>query len=260
MSIKFLFIIDYKQAIKDERKGEIQMRNLTVLVSGKRACFTNSIFGTERFTYPVMTKTAAAGLLRAIYGKPEFEYVIDSIEVLNEIQYETFKVNEVKDVLEIDKLYDDLKSGKRKNKSKEHIVTGQDTIIQRNITTLRDVRYLINFKIVANHCEDEENGVNTLAKHYEIFKRRIQKGQCYNTAYLGCREFSVSIIQLLEDTCEIEKIKSSGYYYFVESHDLGKILTSRKYYTDESGKVNSKSFCKNAVLSHGVVKYIGGYS
>ncbi len=59
---------------------------LTVEVDGPYACFTRPERTTERVSYPVMTPSAARGVLQAIYREPGFDYVITAIEVLAEIR------------------------------------------------------------------------------------------------------------------------------------------------------------------------------
>ena len=43
--------------------------------AGRYACFTRPELKSERVSYPVMTPSAAKGILEAIYWKPEFDYV-----------------------------------------------------------------------------------------------------------------------------------------------------------------------------------------
>ena len=45
---------------------------LLVKVWSDYACFTRPEFGAERVSYPVMTPSAARGVLEAIFWKPEF--------------------------------------------------------------------------------------------------------------------------------------------------------------------------------------------
>ena len=70
---------------------------ISIEVWGDFACFTPPYAKVERLTYPFPTPSACRGILSAIYSKPaEFYWQIDRIEILNPIQYISFKRNEVK--------------------------------------------------------------------------------------------------------------------------------------------------------------------
>jgi hypothetical protein len=59
----------------------------------------------------------------------------------------------------------------------------EDDRQQRASTILQDVEYVIDgHYVVRNNSESPQ-------KHYEMFKRRATKGQCFQRPYLGCREF-----------------------------------------------------------------------
>ena len=58
--------------------------SLTVKVWGDFACFTRPEMKAERVSYPVMTPSAARGILEAIFWKPEFSWIVRQIDVLNE--------------------------------------------------------------------------------------------------------------------------------------------------------------------------------
>ena len=68
---------------------------LTVKVEGELACFTRPEMKVERVSYPVMTPTAAKGVLEAIYWKPEFTWQVEEIQVLQPIRYTSFVRNEI---------------------------------------------------------------------------------------------------------------------------------------------------------------------
>ena len=40
---------------------------------------------------------------------------------------------------------------------------------------------------------------DTESKHFNILKRRLEKGQCFRTPCLGCSEFPVKRIELVEN-------------------------------------------------------------
>src|SRR5690625_1683791 len=64
-------------------------------VWGERACFTRPELKTERFSYDVITPSAARGILEAIHWKPAIRWCIDRIHVLKPIRFESIRRNEV---------------------------------------------------------------------------------------------------------------------------------------------------------------------
>src|ERR1035437_4596641 len=68
---------------------------LQVKVWGDLACFTRPEMKVERVSYPVMTPSAARGILEAIFWKPEFEWRIREILVLKPIRHFSILRNEI---------------------------------------------------------------------------------------------------------------------------------------------------------------------
>ena len=68
---------------------------VVVQVWGPGALFTRPEFRVERLTYPVMTPTAAIGVLESIFWKPEFSWDPVAIEVLRDIRQFTLRDWEV---------------------------------------------------------------------------------------------------------------------------------------------------------------------
>ena len=67
-------------------KGDILMPpNFQVLeVWGDFACFSRPELKVERFSYPVITPSAARGIFDAIYAKPvEFRWAVTAVEMLS---------------------------------------------------------------------------------------------------------------------------------------------------------------------------------
>lgn len=161
---------------------------IKVLIEGDRACFTRPEMKSERVSYDVMTPSAARGILEAVYWKPAIVWRIDSIEVLNEIVFDTFRRNEVANKLS----YRSAKSAFDKGSAVAEIASEDRQ--QRATTYLKHVAY-----VVAVHFEmtDKAGETDTPEKHYNIALRRLRKGQCFNQPYLGCREFAANV-SLLE--------------------------------------------------------------
>src|SRR5665811_2258263 len=63
--------------------------------SSPYACFTRPEMKVERVSYPVITPSAARGMLEMIFWKPQFSWQIQEIVVLNPIKYFSILRNEV---------------------------------------------------------------------------------------------------------------------------------------------------------------------
>lgn len=150
---------------------------LAIKVWGDWACFTRPELKVERVTYPTMTPSAARGVLEAILWKPEFWWEVQEIWLLEPIRYFSILRNEVNG-----------RQSDRSARSWERSGGGYDATddrAQRHTLALRDVAYVI---VARPRLYD---GVNIhVAKYRDQFRRRMQRGQCFATPYLGCREFS----------------------------------------------------------------------
>ncbi len=83
--------------LRNEVTDVLNDPQVTITVWGDFALFSRPEGKVERITYPVPTPSAVRGILTSIYAKPaEFYWQVQRIEVLNKIQYATFKRNEVK--------------------------------------------------------------------------------------------------------------------------------------------------------------------
>lgn len=171
-----------------------------IRVTGRWACFTRPEMKVEGVTYEVMTPSAARGLLESIYWKPEMRWIVHGIHVLKPIQTMTIMRNCINNVV-----------------STRNVLNGTlkpidvtDKRDQRNATLLCDVDYVIEADIVA-----EER-----TKHMEIFRRRMDKGQCFQHPYFGCKEFAVDSFTLVK-TVPASPLKGK--------RDLGYMLHSIDY-------------------------------
>lgn len=177
-------------------------------VWGDGACFSRPEMKVERVSYDVITPSAARGILDAIHWKPAIRWVIDKIHVLNEIKFDNIRRNEVKS-----KLSERNVKGLMKNPNDVFYLNSNEDRAQRATMYLRDVAYVIEAHF--DLTEKAEN--DTEEKHYNIFLRRAEKGQCFHQPYFGCREFPVKF-ELLGD----EEIQS--YYSNIDEKDLGWML------------------------------------
>ncbi|GAB3163842.1 type I-C CRISPR-associated protein Cas5c [Microbispora hainanensis] len=151
---------------------------LVVEVGGELACFTRPELKSERFSYEVMTPSAARGVLEAIFWKPEFDYVICKIEVLKPIRWFSIRRNEVKSVVSEDW----VRRARTDPTLRYDVETDRD---QRNTVALRHVAYRIHAQVqLRPHADQPE------AKYRDQFRRRVDKGACFSQPFLGTREFT----------------------------------------------------------------------
>jgi len=148
----------------NDREAEVRLK-----VRGEYACFTRPEFKVERVSYPVMTPSAARGVLEAIYWKPEIRYLIQQIWVLKEGTQTTIMRNELSS----------------KQGSIPIIIERDKERQQRTSLILRGVEYLIIAKMVLRP-HTKHNIENCLPQFIE----RRDKGRCFHQPYLGNREFS----------------------------------------------------------------------
>jgi CRISPR-associated protein Cas5d len=153
---------------------------LEVKVWADYACFTRPEFGAERVSYPVMTPSAARGVLEAIFWKPEFRWIVREIQVLRDIRHFSIVRNEINHWQSSSSAkdseyhyYADLNDETTKNRA------------QRHTLGLRNVAYLIKADI-----ELKPHANAHVAKYRDQFRRRVKRGQCHHQPYLGTREFS----------------------------------------------------------------------
>jgi len=139
-------------------------------VSGRYACFTRPEFKVERVSYPVITPSAARGALEAIFWKPEFRYEIRQIGVIEMGSQTSILRNEI-----------DTRQGKNPILVERHRQ-------QRSSLVLKDVSYVIRAEMVLR-----DHATDPIYKYRDQFNRRLNRGQCHHTPYLGTREFTAQI-------------------------------------------------------------------
>ncbi|HEX2223013.1 MAG TPA: type I-C CRISPR-associated protein Cas5c [Thermoanaerobaculia bacterium] len=157
---------------------------------GDFACFSRPELKVERFSYPVITPSAARGIFDAIYAKPvEFRWQIVRIEVLRRPAFLALRRNEVKEKVNVNAVLDWM-NGKREPEplfadgDRDLLGTDERGRTQRQTMALRDVRYRLHAEI------RPWPGFESRQKALEAqFRRRAEKGKCFFQPYFGCREF-----------------------------------------------------------------------
>jgi len=139
-----------------------------IKVGGDYACFTNPNLKVERASYPVMTPAAARGVLEAIFWKPAFRWEIRSITLLKPIKTLSVMRNEIKD----------------RQSGTPIIVEGPKQRQQRVSLILKDVEYIIEADMALVWKNEP------IEKYRDQFRRKLERGACHHTPYLGTREFA----------------------------------------------------------------------
>jgi CRISPR-associated protein Cas5, subtype I-C/DVULG len=163
-----------------------------IIVEGDYACFTRPELKVERVSYDIPTPGALEGLLKSIYWKPAIRYVIDRIIIFNPIDFINIRRNEVKDKVKLSAVKSQM-NGKGGNPC----IYSRDSINQRASLVLKNVKYGVefHFEMTGIQSQDEDESEK---KHYNILKRRIEKGQFFRNPCLGCNEFPVKRIELVD--------------------------------------------------------------
>jgi len=161
---------------------------LTVEVDGPYACFTRPELKTERVSYPVMTPSAARGVLQAIYREPGFDYVITAIEVLAEIRWASVRRNEVTLMVTLDWVRRAMAGSAQRFDAE----AGRD---QRNTVFLRDVAYRIRAQV-----RPRPHATSTEAAYREQFRCRVDQRACFSQPFLGTRECPASFTRQTDRT------------------------------------------------------------
>jgi len=210
---------------------------------GDLACFTRPEMKVERVSYPVITPSAARGLLEAILYKPQFRWCIRRIAVKGPIRFLSFRRNEIKSRLSV--------------RNPEPLIAEEDRT-QRNTLALCDVEYVIeaslSLTVLANQprrkplADDEPEGEDNLSKYLAMFQRRAEKGQCFAQPCFGCREFPAHFEAADESSMRVEPNPNADADLGLMLYDVFNLDVSRH---EKPGKVEAKP---QVTLFHAALK------
>ena len=193
-----------------------------IIVEGDYALFTHNAMKVERVSYDVPTVSALEGLIKSIYWKPAISIRIDRIIVFNPIRFINVRRNELKSKLSLSSVKSQMKGVGNAE------IYASEERTQRAGMILKDVKYGIEFHfeltgLRSDHADESEE------KHYNIMLRRLKNGQCFRQPCLGCREFGVKRIQLV-DEFDLTQVDES----LKGDIDLGYMLYKMKF--EDGGK------------------------
>lgn len=197
-------------------------RTVRLRVWGRNACFTRPEMKVERVSYDVMTPSAARGILEAILWKPAIRWVVEQIDVLKPIRWESVRRNEV---------------GSRMSPRSDGLFV-EDQRQQRAGLLLREVDYVIHAHFEMTGKVGSDDGT---IKYQEMFIRRAGEGQCFHRPYLGCREFAADFELIPHDKPLPEPAAGSSDLGFGVPRDLGWMLYD--LFHDNTEDVDNRHFC-----------------
>lgn len=168
-------------------------RGFKIIAEGDYALFTRPEMKLERVSYDVPPPGALEGMLKSVYWKPAIRYRIDKIVVFHTINFTNIRRNEVKEKISLQSM-----TSQMNGKGTDPCIYTCDDRTQRASMILKDVRYGIEFHfemtgLKSDRADEDEK------KHYNIIKRRLEKGQYFRTPCFGCAEFPVRKIELVEE-------------------------------------------------------------
>jgi CRISPR-associated protein Cas5d len=176
--------------------GNVKPRDQAIDVWGELACFSRPELKVERFSYPVITPSAARGIFDAIYSKPnrdparaEFRWQVTRVEVQTTPSYIALRRNEVKDKVPVPAVLAWMRGSKPPEPlwadgDRDALGTDMKGRTQRQTMALKNVRYRLHAEI------RPWPGFEERQQAFEAqFRRRAATGKCFYQPYLGCREF-----------------------------------------------------------------------
>ena len=209
-------------------------RGVRIRVWGDYALFSRPELKVERYSYDVITPSAARGILDAIYYHPGMRWIIDKIYVVKPIRFTSVRRNEVKSKISASNVLQAYNGA-----DKALYMSSKQEIVQRASVLLTDVEYVIEAHF---EMTEKANETDNPGKFKDITMRRLKKGECYHMPYFGCREFPAHFA-----LCEEEEIKTV--YETVPEKDFGIML----YDMDYSDPENIQPMFFRAVMRQGVL-------
>lgn len=175
--------------------------SLQLRAVGPLACFTRPELKVERMSYPVMTPSAARGLLEAVLWKPGLAWHVRCIRVLKPIRFISFRRNEVSHRATAPSAALVAEGGPAP------VLFADDDRAQRNTVALRDVDYVVEaFMSLTPRAGPEDN----MTKFVDMFQRRVAKGQHFHQPYFGCREFAAEVLPADDSPSPVQEDRDLG--------------------------------------------------
>ena len=190
-------------------------------VWGDWACFTRPEMKVERVSYPVMTPSAARGILESVFWEPQVCYHVTAIRVVRRGRWTSIRRNEVERVITLSKVSQWMTQPEKVTSIKAGGGASHGT--QRNMLALQDVEYIISAELFVSSLADRET--DPPVKYFSEFKRRAQQGKCFHRPALGMREFAADFEWVDDPQVALEQRASElGINWRQSEEDLGLML------------------------------------
>lgn len=197
---------------------------VTLRVWGDFACYTRPEMKVERVSYPVITPSAARGILEAVFWEPQMFYLIDSIRVVKRGRWISFRRNEVTKVVSLDSAKTWMHAPEKPTPIQAGGGASDGT--QRNMLALQNVEYLLTAEVrltpLANRPGDN------LGKYLGEIERRARSGKCFHRPGLGMREFAADFEWEPDADAALKRrhaeLAASGHTVSPITEDLGLML------------------------------------
>lgn len=153
---------------------------------GDFGCFADS-FSPSTVSYRVITPTAARKIMESVFGKPEFAWMIKQIKVI--------KLGTM--------------MGVRTKACKEGLGQNfrQNRQIERTLKSdliLHDIAYGITATVFP--IKTRRDGTNPYVGYVEQFVRRLERGECFTTPFMGRKEYIANVS--LKNPFDCEEVRS----------------------------------------------------
>lgn len=217
-----------------------------IRVKGQWACFTRPEFHVERVSYPVITPSAARGILEAVLMKPIEKPQSDKREDKSGFIWRVLRIGIVKKGTPFSILRNELKTSKTAFSGKASLpVNISDTgksRTQRHSLILKDVEYLLEAVIEVPEEYIKNNGVISVVKYRKIFERRVKSGKCFHRPYLGCREYPCDVVEWDENT-QVDQTINDDFGNIFHDFDFSPVWNhwGNKKERPDKWKVNHKT-------------------
>ncbi|MDR1721230.1 MAG: type I-C CRISPR-associated protein Cas5c [Endomicrobium sp.] len=205
--------------MSDTPKNTIEFK-----VCGKYALFTDPItkLGGEKCSYQIPTYEAIKGIIKSIYWKPTFIWIVDEVRVMKSIEMESKGIRTIK--------YYDGKAG------------------LYFYTYLKNVEYQVRAHFEWNCFKNELKEDRNDGKHFAIANRSIERGGRQDI-FLGTRE-----CQGYVERCEFNT--GQGFYdrHRVSELSFGMMFHSFGY-PNEIGEDKLEARLWNAKMNKGIINF-----
>lgn len=192
-------------------------------VYGKYALFTDPVtrMGGEKCSYHLPTYEALKGIIKSVYWKPTFIWIIDEVRIMKPIRTESKNMKLIK-----------------------YHEAGADLAVY---TYLSDVEYQVRAHFEWNPFRPDMTQDRIDGKHYQIAQRMIEKGGRRDVC-LGARECQGYVEPCVFGEGEGEYDNYGELSYGLMFHGFD--------YPDETGKNELRARLWNPIVKNGIITFI----